>query len=75
MKIKTLSKKTKIITIIIITLVLISLYLYYENNILKVSNYTIINEKIPHDFNNYKIIQLSDFHNTKSQKLTNFLLK
>ncbi len=75
MKIKKLSKKTKIITIIIITLVLLSLYLYYENNILKVSNYTITNEKIPNDFNNYKIIQLSDFHNTKSQKLTNDLVK
>ena len=31
------------------------LYLHYENTKLQVSNYNIVNDKIPNDFNNYKI--------------------
>ncbi len=70
--------KKKITTFILISIIIISifcLYLYYENNFLKVSNYIISNEKIPNDFNKYKIIQISDFHNTNSKKLTNDLVK
>ena len=68
--------KTKIIILIsIILLFLISLYLYYENNYLQVSFYTIESNKIPKEFDGFKITQISDFHNTKSQKLTNDLVK
>ena len=68
--------KTKIIILIsIILLFLISLYLHFENNYLQVSNYTIENNKIPKAFNGFKIAQISDFHNTKSKKLTNDLIK
>ncbi len=70
--------KKKITTFILISITIISIfciYLYYENNFLKVSNYIISNEKIPSDFNKYKIIQISDFHNTNSKKLTNDLVK
>ncbi|HAB67493.1 MAG TPA: phosphoesterase, partial [Firmicutes bacterium] len=42
---------------------------------LQVSNYQIVNKNIPKYFNNYKIIQISDFHNTKSKKLNNDLIK
>ena len=56
-------------------LLLISLYLYYENNYLQVSNYTIESNKLPNDFDNFKIAQISDFHNTKSKKLTNDLVE
>lgn len=66
-----MKKKTIIIISIIIIIVLSSLYLYYENTKLQVSNYNIINQNIPVDFNNYKIVQISDFHNTKSKTLTN----
>ena len=68
--------KTKtIILISIILLFLISLYLYYENNYLQVSNYTIESNKIPKIFDGFKVVQISDFHNTKSKKLTNDLVE
>lgn len=70
--------KKKITTFILISIIIVSvccLYLYYENNFLKVSNYIISSEKIPNDFENYKIIQISDFHNTKSKKLTDDLVR
>ena len=51
-----------IILISVILLFLISLYLYYENNYLK-------------DFDGFKIVQISDFHNTKSKKLVNDLVE
>ncbi len=71
-----MKKKTIIIiSIIIVIIVLSSLYLYYENTKLQVSNYNIINHNIPVDFNNYKIVQISDFHNTKSKTLTNDLIE
>lgn len=63
-----------ILIIVIIFFCLGGYYLYYENNYLKVSNYIVVNDKIPSDFNNYKIVQVSDFHNTKSKKLTNDLV-
>lgn len=69
-------KETKIIILIIICLVILStLYLYYENTKLQVSTYNIINQNIPVDFNNYKIVQISDFHNTKSKILTHDLIE
>lgn len=71
-----MKKKTIIIiSIIIAILVLCGLYLYYENTKLQVSHYNIINNNIPVDFNNYKIVQISDFHNTKSKTLTNNLIE
>lgn len=71
-----MKKKTIIIiSIIIVIIVLSSLYLYYENTKLQVSNYNIINHNISVDFNNYKIVQISDFHNTKSKTLTNDLIE
>ena len=71
-----MKRKTKIIIIIsMVLLLLISLYLYYENNYLQVSNYTIESNKLPNDFDNFKIAQISDFHNTKSKKLTNDLVE
>lgn len=70
-------KKKTIILISIVTsiLVLCGLYLHYENTKLQVSNYNIVNDKIPEYFNNYKIVQLSDFHNTKSKTLKTDLVK
>ncbi len=69
-----MKRKTKII-IFILLLFLVSLYLFYENNYLQVSNYTIESDRLPEDFNNYKIVHISDFHNTKSKKITDDLIK
>lgn len=70
-------KRKFIIRIFIIVAIVLFcvIYLYYENNKLQVSNYQIISEDIPKGFNNYKIVQISDFHNTKSKTLTNDLIK
>ena len=70
-----MKKKIIISLIIIVLLSLISYYLYYENNTLQVSNYIVTSDRVPEDFNNYKIVQISDFHNTKSKKLHNSLVK
>lgn len=71
-----MKKKTKIIILIgILLLILMGLYLYYENNYLQVSNYTIESNRLPEDFNNFKIAHISDFHNTKSKKITDDLIK
>jgi len=75
-----MKKRTAIIlTIIIISIVSVSaclsgLYLHYENTALQVSYYNIVNARVPRDFNNYKIIQISDFHNTKAKSLTGDLI-
>lgn len=71
-----MKKKTKIIiSVVAILVVLCSLYLHYENTKLQVSNYNITNNLIPNEFDKYKIVQVSDFHNTKSKTLTNDLIK
>lgn len=62
-----------ILTIICITLCFM-IYAYYENTSLQVTNYEITSEEIPIDFNNYKIVQISDYHNAKSKKLNNELI-
>lgn len=69
-----IKKKFKTILISILIIGLIILYLIYENNTLQLTNYEIINSKIPNEFNDYKIAQISDFHNTNSSKLTTELV-
>ena len=69
--------KKKIVLILSIAIFLgglIIYYLNYENTSLIVSNYEIKNNKIPNEFNTFKIVQISDFHNTQSDKLTNNLI-
>lgn len=61
--------------LIIIIIILSVLYLYCENNNLQISNYSITNNNFPVEFNNYKIVQISDFHNTKSKRLAKDLVK
>lgn len=66
----------KWILIILITIIIISLiYLYFENTTLEITQYPIKNEKLPKAFDGYKIVQISDFHNTKSKRLQQQILK
>lgn len=68
-------KKRKIIIFVSILFVfLLMVYFYYENTFLKVTHYNIVNDKIPNEFNDYKIIQLSDYHNEASKKLNKDLI-
>lgn len=55
------SKGTKILRIILIMVFILG-FLYYENNALDISYYTVDNIKIPIEFNGAKILQLSDLH-------------
>ncbi len=60
--------------LVILIIILSILYLYCENNNLQISNYNITNNNIPVEFDNYKIVQISDFHNTKSKRLVKDLV-
>lgn len=68
---KKFTKKIILIFSIFIVLGILS-YLMF-NQQLSISKYTITNSNIPSDFDNYKIIQLSDLHykNFKDHKLSN----
>lgn len=50
-------------------------FLYNENTDLITTEYSIYNEKIPKSFNEYKIAQISDFHNEKSDRIKNRLIE
>ena len=47
--------------ILLIVLIMAIITIYFTKKV-DVSEYKIINKKIPKEFNNYKIVQLSDFH-------------
>lgn len=68
------NKIIKTLLVIFIILILCVIYLYYQNTQLQVTNYLITDNKLPNDFNNFKIIQISDFHNTKNKRLKNKLV-
>lgn len=40
-----------------------AVYLWWGNNSLSISRYTLTNAKVPQNFNGYRIVQLSDVHN------------
>lgn len=67
--------KIIILVTVIVLSICISIYLNLENTTLEVSNYTISNKRIPLEFNGYKIIHISDYHNEKSQRLNNSLVE
>ncbi|BCZ45998.1 phosphohydrolase [Clostridium gelidum] len=54
--------------IAISSLTLMSTLIYFENTLIKISNYRIKSDKIPKEFNNFKIVQLSDFHSYGFEK-------
>lgn len=59
-------KKTKIkivAAVILICFVAFSGYLYWGNNSIKVSEYTLSPENLPDGFDGYRIVQISDLHN------------
>jgi uncharacterized protein len=47
----------------LVGLALLSTQLYIDNTLIQVSKYEIKSNRIPKEFNNYKIVHLSDFHN------------
>lgn len=58
-----LRKKTKRKWIYFLSgIALLIFFFYFQNNSIVISNYTISSDKIPSNFNGYKIVQLSDLH-------------
>lgn len=49
---------------ILVILVIYSVWLYHENNIINVTSYDITDCNVPKKFDGFKIVQISDFHNT-----------
>ena len=66
-------KNKKIIVLVCITLIFISIIMYFIKKI-DVTKYTISNEKIPEEFNGFKILQLSDFHSEGYRDTTEKLI-
>lgn len=63
--------KKKIETLFVIALLFISIfcYLFYHNNSLQVRNYSIVDNRLGSENNDFKIVQVSDLHNTTSKNL------
>jgi predicted MPP superfamily phosphohydrolase len=65
------SKKHSILIVIIIFLVCFS---YFENNNIVISKYNIKSDSLPKVFDNFKIVQISDLHNKVFYKDNNSLV-
>ena len=59
------NKKLKIISIIILIVVIL---LVWGTNDIVTSTYSVGNEKIPSEFDGYRIVQISDLHNKEFGK-------
>lgn len=73
---KKLSKKQKI-TAVLLTLVFLipfSVYCTYQNNMLTVTEYEIADERLPESFDGFTVVQISDFHNPRSDFLKESVL-
>lgn len=68
------NRKRRIIIWISVFIVLLGFF-YYENNHLVVTNYIIESEELAEEFEGYKIVQISDFHNTSFGVKNKRLLK
>lgn len=56
-------------------LFLLIMYIIWGNNSLKITNYVINSERLPHDFSGFRIAQISDLHNAQFGKDNCRLLK
>ena len=48
--------------IVLVAFAILFALIFLQNTLIEVSNYEIKNDKIPKEFNNFKIVHLSDFH-------------
>lgn len=62
---KSVNRKRKIIIAVILILTLFLTWIIWTNLAIKTTDITIENNKIPEEFNNFKIAQVSDLHNRK----------
>lgn len=62
---KKLSKKN---IILIFLFCITAIFLYIQNNYIEITNITYKNDKIPFEFNNFRILHVSDLHNKEFGK-------
>lgn len=67
------SKKIKVVSLLSLILVAIFICIYFIVKV-DVTNYSISDEKVPQQFNNFKIVQLSDFHSKRYKDTTNIII-
>lgn len=72
---KNKKRKSRIFTVTLALLILFGVYTYCQNNFPETTRYDIRAVKIPEAFDGFVIAQISDFHNTDSQKLQEDILK
>lgn len=68
-------RSTKILIFFLILSILLGSYTLYDNFRLDVDIYSIASEKLPSDFNGYKIAHISDYHNRSSEIVNNSIIK
>ena len=62
------NKKILKYSFLVLLIIVIGCFVVYDNYNLKTTEYTVENSTIPQSFNNFKIIQISDLHNTSFGK-------
>lgn len=62
------------IILILCIIILISMFLFAENNTIVTTKHTLKKDTLPKDFNNFKIVQISDFHNKLFKKNNTLLI-
>lgn len=60
-----MSKTKGVVMIIIIVIIGLISYTIWANKKIETTNYNIVSQSIPENFNNFKIVQISDLHNTE----------
>lgn len=60
---------------IVIVIIILSLFFIWQNNHIIITEHIYKNKKVPYEFNNFKIIQISDLHNKSFGKNQKHLLK
>lgn len=60
---------------IILCIILIGIFIFWQNNALEVTNYTYSSKEIPDSFDGYRIVQISDLHNKNFGKQPNCLIE
>jgi uncharacterized protein len=67
----------KVKKLVLIVLILISLFIfsYYQNNFISIARINVNSKKIPSSFNGFKIVHISDLHNKRFGENQNYLVK
>jgi len=68
-------KRKNILIVVILLVIIAAAKIYFDNNFLEVSQYTVKSNKIPTSFKDFKILQLSDLHSKNFGNRNNKLIK